>query len=98
MISDAQVAETPHPAPGRGRTLTVRLVVRRVKDARHLDALFPCGAITRLSPTPRCRSTRPISPTDATPSSKPLRRFNRRPTAHIPSGCSRPTAPGWPAR
>ena len=26
---------------GRGRSLTVRLVVRRVKDARYPDALFP---------------------------------------------------------
>ncbi len=29
------------PAAGPGRTLTVRLVVRRVKDARYPDALFP---------------------------------------------------------
>ena len=42
LISDAQVAETPYTLHlGRHRTLTVRLVVRRVKDARYPDALFP---------------------------------------------------------
>ena len=42
LISDAEVAETPYSLRlGRGRTLTVRLVVRRVKDARYPDALFP---------------------------------------------------------
>ena len=45
----AEVAETPYNLRlGRGRTLTVRLVVRRVKDARYPDALFPGGAVTRL--------------------------------------------------
>ena len=42
LISDAEVAETPYPLRlGSGRTITVRLVVRRVKDARYPDALFP---------------------------------------------------------
>jgi len=42
LISDAQVAETPYTLRcGRRRTLTVRLIVRRVKDARYPDALFP---------------------------------------------------------
>ena len=42
LISDAEVAETPYTLRlGRGRSLTVRLVVRRVKDARYPDALFP---------------------------------------------------------
>jgi hypothetical protein len=42
LISDAEVAETPYTVRlGRGRTLTIRLVVRRVKDARYPDALFP---------------------------------------------------------
>ncbi len=42
LISGAEVAETPYTLRlGRGRTLTVRLVVRRVKDARYPDALFP---------------------------------------------------------
>ena len=72
LISDAEVAETPYTLRcGRGRTLTMRLVVRRVKDARHPDALSRCGAITRLSPTLSYPPPRPTSPTAATPSSKP---------------------------
>ena len=72
LISDAQVAETSYTLRlGRGRTLAVRLVVRRVKDARYPDALFPVWRYHPFRPTPRCRSPRPISPTAATPSSKP---------------------------
>ena len=42
LISDAEVAETPYTLRlSRGRTITVRLVVRRVKDARYPDGLFP---------------------------------------------------------
>jgi hypothetical protein len=42
LISDAEVAETPYTLRlGRGRPLTMRLVVRRVKDARYPEALFP---------------------------------------------------------
>jgi Transposase DDE domain group 1 len=42
LVSDAQVAETPYTLSlGRGKNLTARLVVRRVKDARYPDALFP---------------------------------------------------------
>ena len=42
LISNAEVAETRYTLRlGRVRTLTVRLVVRRVKDARYPDALFP---------------------------------------------------------
>jgi len=42
LISTAQVAEAPYtPRCGPGRTLIVRLVVSRVKDARYPDALFP---------------------------------------------------------
>ncbi|MGH3561620.1 MAG: IS1380 family transposase [Mycobacterium sp.] len=41
-ISDAEVAEIPYTAFGSTRApVTARLIVRRVKDARHLDALFP---------------------------------------------------------
>ena len=41
-ISDAQVAETTYTAFGStDRPVTVRLIVRRVKDARYPDALFP---------------------------------------------------------
>lgn len=42
LISDAQVAETPYTLTIRGRrTVTARLVVRRVKDANYPDGLFP---------------------------------------------------------
>jgi Transposase DDE domain group 1 len=42
LISDAEVAETPYTLRlGSGRTITARLVVRRVKDARYPEALFP---------------------------------------------------------
>lgn len=42
LISDAEVAETPYTLRlGRGCTITMRLVVRRVKDARYPDGLFP---------------------------------------------------------
>lgn len=41
-ISDAEVAETSYTAfAGTPEEITARLVVRRVKDANHLDALFP---------------------------------------------------------
>jgi DDE family transposase len=42
LISDAEVAETPYTLRlARGKKITARLVVRRVKDARYPDALFP---------------------------------------------------------
>ncbi|MGH3522170.1 MAG: IS1380 family transposase [Mycobacterium sp.] len=44
LISDAEVAETPYTLRlARGKKITARLVVRRVKDARYqnADALFP---------------------------------------------------------
>jgi hypothetical protein len=41
-ISDAEVAETSYTAFGSTpHAVTARLIVRRVKDARHPDALFP---------------------------------------------------------
>ena len=41
-ISDAEVAETSYTAfTGSPEEITARLVVRRVKDANHLEALFP---------------------------------------------------------
>jgi Transposase DDE domain group 1 len=39
-ISDAEVAETTHTIGSGRATITVRLIVRRVRDANHLDALF----------------------------------------------------------
>ena len=42
LISDAEVAEVSYTAfAGTPEAITARLVVRRVKDANHLDALFP---------------------------------------------------------
>ena len=71
-ISDAEVAEIPYTAfastPDR---ITARLVVRRVKDARFPDALFPVWRYHPTSPTPTSRSRRPTSPTANTRSSKP---------------------------
>lgn len=41
-ISDAEVAETPYTAfSSTDHPVTARLIVRRVKDARYRDALFP---------------------------------------------------------
>jgi DDE family transposase len=41
-ISDAEVAEIPYTAfTSTGHPVTARLIVRRVKDARYPDALFP---------------------------------------------------------
>ena len=41
-ISDAEVAETSYTAfSSTPHAVAARLIVRRVKDARHLDALFP---------------------------------------------------------
>ena len=41
-ISDAEVAEIPYTAfASTPDAITARLVVRRVKDARYHDALFP---------------------------------------------------------
>ena len=42
LISDAEVAETPYTQSVRGHgRVTARLVVRRVRDARYPDVLFP---------------------------------------------------------
>jgi hypothetical protein len=90
LISDAQVAETPYSLRlGCGRTLTVRLVVRRVKDARYPDALFP---VWRYHPFVT-NSTLPTAEADI--SHRPrhhrdhLRRFDRRPTGSHPLGAVR---------
>ena len=72
-ISDAEVAEIPYTAfASTSDAITARLVVRRVKDARYRDALFP---VWRYHPfftnTEPARSSRPTSPTASTPSSRP---------------------------
>jgi len=87
-ISDAEVAETPYTAfSSTEHPVTARLVVRRVKDARYQDALFP---VWRYHPF-FTDSTEPVDAADIT---------HRRhaiietvfadlidgPLAHIPSG------------
>jgi len=47
-ISDAEVAEIPFTAfASTTHPVTARLIVRRVKDARYRDALFPIWRTTR---------------------------------------------------
>jgi hypothetical protein len=88
LISDAQVAETPYPLRlGRGRILTVRLVVRRVKDARYPDALFP---VWRYHPFVT-NSTLPVAEADITHRRHAIIETTFAdlidgPLAHIPSG------------
>jgi hypothetical protein len=59
-VSDAAVAETEYTAfsSRKGKAITARLIVRRVKDlnreaAQGQDELFRCGVTTPSSPTPR---------------------------------------------
>jgi hypothetical protein len=88
LISDAEVAETPYPLRlGRGRMLTVRLVVRRVKDARYPDALFP---VWRYHPFVT-NSTLPVAEADITHRRHAIIETTFAdlidgPLAHIPSG------------
>ena len=72
-ISDAEVAEIAYTAfASTPDAITARLIVRRVKDARYRDALFP---VWRYHPfftnTDAPGRARPTSPTANTPSSKP---------------------------
>ena len=88
LISDAQVAETSYTLRlGRGRRLTVRLVVRRVKDARYPDALFP---VWRYHPLVT-NSELPTAEADITHRSHAIIETTFAdlidgPLAHIPSG------------
>jgi hypothetical protein len=70
-ISDAEVAEISYTAfastPDR---ITARLVVRRVKDARYRDALFPLWRYHPFFTNTTSPSRRPTSPTVSTRSSK----------------------------
>lgn len=62
-ISDAEVAETPYTAfTSTSKPITARLIVRRVKDARWPDALFP---IWRYHPF-FTDSTEPVTDADIT--------------------------------
>jgi hypothetical protein len=88
LISDAQVAETSYTLRlGRGRTLAVRLVVRRVKDARYPDALFP---VWRYHPF-MTNSALPVAQADITHRRHAIIETTFAdlidgPLAHIPSG------------
>ncbi len=88
LISDAQVAETSYTLRcGRGRSLTVRLVVRRVKDAHYPDALFP---VWRYHPFVT-NSTLPTAEADITHRRHAIIETTFAdlidgPLAHIPSG------------
>ena len=88
LISDAQVAETSYTLRlGRGRTLAVRLVVRRVKDARYPDALFP---VWRYHPF-MTNSALPVAEADITHRRHAIIETTFAdlidgPLAHIPSG------------
>jgi len=62
-ISDAEVAEIAYTAFGSSSDrITARLVVRRVKDARYPDALFPVWRYPRrkLASGLRYRPTRDL--------------------------------------
>jgi len=62
-ISDAEVAETTYTAfASSRRPVTARLIVRRVKDARYPDALFP---VWRYHPF-FTNSTEPVADADIT--------------------------------
>jgi Transposase DDE domain group 1 len=103
LISDAEVAETRYPLRlGRKNTITDRLVVRRVKDARYPDGLFPVWRhhpfltntalpVTEAAPTHRRHAI--IETTFADLIDGPLARWPA-----SPRGYFRPTAPGWAAR
>jgi hypothetical protein len=88
LISDAQVAETPYTLRlARGKKITARLVVRRVKDARHPDALFP---VWRYHPF-LTNSTLPTAEADITHRRHAIIETTFAdlidgPLAHIPSG------------
>ena len=76
-VSDAEVAETQYTAftsKKKSEQVTARLIVRRVrarneKQAQGQDELFPAGATTRSSPTPRSSWSKQKASTATTPSS-----------------------------
>lgn len=88
LISDAEVAETPYTLTIRGHgQVTARLVVRRVKDARYPDGLFP---VWRYHPF-LTNSTLPTDQADITHRKHAIIETTfadliNGPLAHIPSG------------
>jgi hypothetical protein len=87
-ISDAEVAETSYTAfASTDHPVTSRLVVRRVKDANHTDALFP---VWRYHPF-FTNSTEPVADADLTHRRHAIIETTFAdlidgPLAHIPSG------------
>ncbi len=107
-ISDAEVAETAYTAFASTKApVTARLIVRRVKDARFPDALFPVWRyhpfftnITTPQPTPMSpiagtRSSKPSSPTSSTGRWRTCRRGA---SGRTPPGCSARRSPTIAAR
>ena len=95
-ISDAEVAEVTYTAFAhtKDRT-TARLVVRRVKDARHPDALFPIWRYHPFFTNSTLPTRRPTSLTAVTRSSKPCSLTSSTdPWPTCPRGTSAPTPPG----
>ena len=99
-ISDAEVAEIGYTAfTGRPEEITARLVVRRVKDANHRDALFP---VWRHHPF-LTNSTLSTVEADITHRRHAIIEtvfadLINGPLAPCPPGVSAPTAPGSSAR
>jgi hypothetical protein len=87
-ISDAEVAETSYTAfASTPDSITARLIVRRVKDARHRDALFP---VWRYHPF-FTNSTEPTADADITHREHAIIEtvfadLIDGPLAHLPSG------------
>ena len=87
-ISDAEVAEIPYTAfASTTDAVTARMVVRRVKDARHLHALFP---VWRYHPF-FTDSTEPVADADITHRQHAIIETTFAdlidgPLAHLPSG------------
>jgi hypothetical protein len=99
-ISDAEVAEIPYTAfASTNAPVTARLIVRRIKDARHPDALFP---VWRYHPF-FTNSTEPVTDADITHRRHAIIETTFAdlidgPLAHMPSGASAPTPHGFCAR
>ena len=96
-ISDAEVAEIPYTAfASTNDRITARLIVRRVKDARYPDALFPVWRyhpfFTNTDLPAAARRHHPPPPRDHR---NRVRRPDRRtPGPHARRGASAPTPPG----
>jgi hypothetical protein len=88
LISDAEVAEVEFTAFASTATpVTARLIVRRVRDRNHPDALFPVWRYHPFSPTTPSHPPKPTLLTEATRSLRPCScDLINGPLAHLPSG------------